>query len=110
LEGSDDDEGGEVEDGASGSSKVGDKAENSETDIEEDEGVEVGGDTEGDEVKPDHVQSKTTSRRPITSVRTCKINSGLFNVEWERTVEVLEDIDIPDGHPMKDIEVWEREE
>jgi hypothetical protein len=65
---------------------------------------------DGDKKHDDNSPPKTSSKSPITSVRTCKINSGLFNVEWERTVDILHGIDIPDGHPLKKIEVWEREE
>ncbi|SMQ53900.1 unnamed protein product [Zymoseptoria tritici ST99CH_3D7] len=74
-----------------------------------DDASRTNGDTAG-EAEDNGDGSGKSSESPITTVRMCKINSGLFNVEWERTVEVLEGIDIPDGHPMKKIEIWERKE
>ncbi|KAF2682230.1 hypothetical protein K458DRAFT_245827, partial [Lentithecium fluviatile CBS 122367] len=38
-------------------------------------------------------------------VRMCKINSARFGVPWEKTVEVLEGIEVEDGW-VGDIEVW----
>lgn len=51
----------------------------------------------------------------IGQVRMCKINSGLFAVPWEDTVEVLEGIEADgnwngDRDVLKEIEIWEREE
>ena len=57
----------------------------------------------------------------VRRVRMCKINSGLFGVPWEETVEVLEGIDLgggeggggdegeDEGVGVREIEVWERE-
>ncbi|CAG5162211.1 uncharacterized protein ALTATR162_LOCUS6180 [Alternaria atra] len=44
----------------------------------------------------------------IEGVRMCKINSGKFGVEWERTRGVLEDIVIREGW-MGSVEVWNPE-
>lgn len=45
----------------------------------------------------------------VGRVRICKINSGLFGVPWEETVEVLEGIEVAeDGETVKEVEVWER--
>jgi ADP-ribose 1''-phosphate phosphatase len=41
----------------------------------------------------------------IGEVRICKINSGLFRVPWEKTVEVLEKIELEDGMPDT-VTVW----
>lgn len=57
----------------------------------------------------------------VEKVRICKINSGLFGVPWEDTVEVLEGIGLDEGDggsgdgkggdaAVSEIEVWEREE
>ncbi|KAK5165598.1 ADP-ribose 1''-phosphate phosphatase [Saxophila tyrrhenica] len=35
--------------------------------------------------------------RKMKEVRMCKINSGLFNVPWEKTKEVLESIEVEEG-------------
>ena len=43
----------------------------------------------------------------VGEVRMCKINSGLFAVPWEQTVDVLEGIEVGE---VKEIEVIEREE
>ncbi|KAF2121662.1 hypothetical protein BDV96DRAFT_217903 [Lophiotrema nucula] len=41
----------------------------------------------------------------IENVRMCKINSARFGVPWERTVAVLEGIEVEDGW-VGEIEVW----
>lgn len=45
----------------------------------------------------------------VGEVRMCKINSGLFGVDWEETVEVLEGIET-DGDAVKEVLVVERGE
>lgn len=43
--------------------------------------------------------------KEVSGVRMCKINSARFGVPWERTVEVLEGIEIHEGW-RGDVEVW----
>lgn len=45
----------------------------------------------------------------VGEVRICQINSGLFNVPWEKTRAVLEEIDI-EGRDVKEVVVVVREE
>lgn len=42
----------------------------------------------------------------VGKVRMCRINSGLFGVEWERTREVLEGISVREGW-REEVQVWE---
>ena len=42
----------------------------------------------------------------VGGVRMCKINSGLFGVPWERTVEALEGIEMLEGWEAS-VDVWE---
>lgn len=44
--------------------------------------------------------------KEVGEVRMCKINSGKFGVEWERTAEVLEGIEMRDGW-RRDVQIWE---
>jgi ADP-ribose 1''-phosphate phosphatase len=44
----------------------------------------------------------------IEGVRMCRINSGKFGVEWERTEKVLEGIEVAGGW-MGVVEVWDPE-
>jgi len=43
----------------------------------------------------------------VGSLRMCKINSGKFGVEWERTEGVLEGIGLEEGKGVE-IEIWDR--
>jgi ADP-ribose 1''-phosphate phosphatase len=42
----------------------------------------------------------------VGEVRMCKVNSGKFGVEWERTEEVLKGIVLREGW-RREIGVWE---
>jgi ADP-ribose 1''-phosphate phosphatase len=44
----------------------------------------------------------------VEAVRMCRINSGKFGVEWERTEGVLEGIVVREGW-MGNVEVWDPE-
>jgi ADP-ribose 1''-phosphate phosphatase len=45
--------------------------------------------------------------KAVGGLRMCKINSGLFGVKWERTVEVLEGIEVEaEGDGQGSVEVW----
>lgn len=44
----------------------------------------------------------------VGSLRMCKINSGKFGVEWERTEMVLREVKVEEGQ-RNDIEIWDRE-
>ncbi|KUJ23965.1 uncharacterized protein LY89DRAFT_703231 [Mollisia scopiformis] len=44
----------------------------------------------------------------VGSLRMCKINSGKFGVEWERTEMVLKEVEVKEGHRGV-VEVWDRE-
>jgi ADP-ribose 1''-phosphate phosphatase len=44
----------------------------------------------------------------VGSLRMCKINSGKFGVEWERTEMVLEEVEVKEGY-RRAIEIWDRE-
>lgn len=47
----------------------------------------------------------------VGEVRMCKINSGLFAVPWEETVEVIEGMEVDGGEgAVREIEVVERQE
>lgn len=45
----------------------------------------------------------------VGEVRMCKINSGLFGVQWEKTKAVLEEIEIA-GDDVREVKVVSREE
>lgn len=45
----------------------------------------------------------------VREVKMCKINSGLFNVKWEKTRAVLEGIEVGEDD-FKEVVVVEREE
>lgn len=44
----------------------------------------------------------------VGGLRMCKINSARFAVPWERTVAVLEGIEVEEGW-VGDVEVWDVE-
>lgn len=45
----------------------------------------------------------------VQGMRMCKINSGKFGVEWERTEKVLNEIEVSEGS-VESVEVWAPEE
>lgn len=45
----------------------------------------------------------------IGEVRMCKINSGKFGVPWEKTLEVLQGIELEEGW-RTNVQVWQEEE
>jgi ADP-ribose 1''-phosphate phosphatase len=53
-------------------------------------------------------QFKEKSGEGEKEVRMCKINSARFGVPWERTVAVLEGIEVQEGW-MEGVEVWSME-
>ncbi|KAF3044929.1 ADP-ribose 1''-phosphate phosphatase [Didymella keratinophila] len=71
--------------------------------------------------KPDQIIKNTANSVPmllelisqvdteVTGVRMCKINSGKFGVPWEKTEEVLRNIELK-PHWRTKIEIWEPEE
>ncbi|KAJ4379808.1 ADP-ribose 1''-phosphate phosphatase [Didymella sp. IMI 355093] len=71
--------------------------------------------------KPDMIVRNTAKSMPmllelisqvddqITGIRMCRINSGKFGVSWEKTEEVLKDIELK-PHWRTKIEVWEPED
>ena len=44
----------------------------------------------------------------VAGLRMCKINSARFAVPWERTVKVLEGIEVQEGW-VGEVEVWDIE-
>jgi ADP-ribose 1''-phosphate phosphatase len=71
--------------------------------------------------KPDQIIKNTAKSVPmllelisqvdeeVSTIRMCKINSGKFGVSWEKTEEVLRNIDLK-PHWRTTIEIWEPEE
>lgn len=71
--------------------------------------------------KPDQIVRNTAHSMPmllelinladteITGIRMCKINSGKFGVPWEKTEEVLKNIELK-PHWRTKIEIWEPED
>jgi ADP-ribose 1''-phosphate phosphatase len=59
---------------------------------------------EGDELEGKREEGNGGTKR-IAGLRMCRINSGLFGVEWERTEAVLSGIELEEGWPGE-VEVW----
>ncbi|KAI7532144.1 hypothetical protein KC331_g13738 [Hortaea werneckii] len=64
----------------------------------------VGGDSssfptnhdEEDDERKKKEQQKVQGAQVVEEIRMCKINSGLFNVPWEKTKAVIEGIEVPE--------------
>ncbi|KAI6799733.1 hypothetical protein KC363_g2617 [Hortaea werneckii] len=69
---------------------------NSKGTVEEDRlsSTSVNDDAEDDEGKKKEQNARNS--RAVEEIRMCKINSGLFNVPWEKTKAVIEGIDVPE--------------
>lgn len=52
--------------------------------------------------------AEVSKTNEVSEVRMCKINSGLFRVPWEKTLEVLQHIELEPGMPST-ITIFERE-
>lgn len=53
-------------------------------------------DAEEEEGKKKEKEQNVQDDRAVEEIRMCKINSGLFNVPWERTKAVIEGIEVPE--------------
>ncbi|KAI7315257.1 hypothetical protein KC315_g11141 [Hortaea werneckii] len=53
-------------------------------------------DEEDDEGKKKKKEQKVQGAQVVEEIRMCKINSGLFNVPWEKTKAVIEGIEVPE--------------
>lgn len=53
----------------------------------------------------EQVKEKEGDGKTVAGLRMCKINSARFGVPWQRTVEVLQGIEVEEGW-KGDVEVW----
>jgi len=56
----------------------------------------------------DQVKKLVEKGGKVSEIRMCRINSGLFGVEWEKTREVLEGLEGDWGAVPREIKVYER--
>lgn len=54
------------------------------------------------------IKEAEESGERVGDLRMCKINSGRFGVEWDRTEKVLGKVGLEEGY-RREIEVWDRE-